>query len=116
MRSSSYRRGSDATAKATTMRKVMKRQHEANIARDLPAARQAELGDLEPLLARLAANVAPEPQPDETARLLDHLRPLVAARAATLPEWSQPRQALATRPALGPPRGAHPGAPLRATV
>ncbi len=78
----------------------MKRQHEANIARDLPAARQAELGDLESLLARLAADVAPEPRPDETARLLDHLRPLVAARAATLPEWSQPRQGLATWLAL----------------
>src|ERR687894_312340 len=97
MRSSSYRRGSDATAKATTMRKVMKRQHEANIARDLPAARQAELGDLEPLLARLAADVAPEPRPDETARLLDHLRPLVAARVAyvfrpatrTIWEWER---------------------------
>src|SRR5688500_2053685 len=82
------------------MRNVMKQQHKANIARDLPAARQAELGDLEPLLARLAADVAPEPRPDETAQLLDHLRPLVAARAAPLPEWSQPRPGLATWLAL----------------
>lgn len=70
----------------------MKNPRLPNIAGDLSAAQQTELGDLEPLLARLAAESAPKPGPDETTRLLEHLRPLVAARAAPLPEWSQPEQ------------------------
>lgn len=69
----------------------MRKPHIPNIAGDLSAAQQAELGDLEPLLRRLADDVAPAPRQEETARLLEQLRPLVAARA-TPPEWSRPDQ------------------------
>lgn len=55
---------------------------------------QAELGNLEPMAAQLAGYVAPQPSPAETARLLAHLRPLVAARAAAEERLDDPEEFL----------------------
>ncbi|MFZ5814301.1 MAG: hypothetical protein ACOY93_03245 [Bacillota bacterium] len=53
-----------------------------SLAAELSPEEQRELGDLTGVGRSLAGYVAPEPSAAETARLLAHLRPLVAARAA----------------------------------
>lgn len=60
----------------------MSRKSTVDPADDLTPEERAELGDVGPILEQMSRYVVPVPQAAETRKLLAHLRPLVAARAA----------------------------------
>ncbi|MCU0493185.1 MAG: hypothetical protein MUD01_16490 [Chloroflexaceae bacterium] len=63
----------------------MQNQHLPPLGAELSPEERAELGSLEPLVARLAASESAPPSATDTARLVAQLRPLVAGRATPLP-------------------------------
>lgn len=65
----------------------------ANLMNELSPEERAALGDLAPLAERLDGYIAPEPSPADTARLLQRLRPMVAARAEILLPEPEPASA-----------------------